>query len=389
LSARHAGPFIRDVFARFRREQIDAREAAAEIEVSRGHFYVLYSSYLRACAERRHQRWVPGRSGGDHREAWPAAVIALLRKLLGARPPVSYSFAASEVLRRHDLRLDRASIRRFALREKLAPDTRYKTRPKPVRRWQVAQIGQLWQYDASPHRWFADQDRQPVLLELIDDHSRLIPAAQLYPRETLLAHFDLLSGALRRFGLPLALYVDYHSFFFTHTAEAFTQLGAALHFYEISLRFAPTPQAKGKIERAHGYWQKRLPSLFSAEHISTLPQANTWIDSLRDHHNRREIHREIRSTPQAAWNLAKKEGRCALRPAPKCPWWPYVFSQRSQTRVGSDGRIAIGSQRLRLEQPPATLVTRCLHPDGSCSVLLHPPRKNTRPLLLLRLENPA
>jgi hypothetical protein len=386
LSARHAGPFIRDVFARFRRDLIDARQAADELGVSRSRFYVLYSAYLRACAERRQARWVPGRSGGDHRQDWPANVIALLRKLLGARPPVSYSFAASEVLRRHNLHLDRASIRRFALREKLAPDTGYKTRPKPVRRWQVAQIGQLWQYDASPHRWFADQDRQPVLLELIDDHSRLIPAARLYPRETLLAHLDLLSGAFLHFGLPLALYVDYHSFFFTHTPEAFTQLGAALHFYEVSLRFAPTPQAKGKIERAHGYWQKRLPALFAAEHISTLPEANTWIDSLRDHRNRQEIHREIRSTPQAAWNLAKKQGRSALRPAPKCPWWPYIFSQRSQTRVGSDGRIAIGSQRLRLEQPPTTLVTRCLHPDGSCSVLLHPPRKNTRPVLLLRLE---
>lgn len=386
MSARHAGPFIRDVFARFRRDLIDARQAVGELGVSRSRFYVLYSAYLRACAERRQERWVPGRSGGDHRQDWPANVIALLRKLLGARPPVSYSFAASEVLRRHGLRVDRASIRRFALRENLAPDTRHKTRPKPVRRWQVARIGQLWQYDASPHRWFADQDRQPVLLELIDDHSRLIPAARLYPRETLLAHLDLLSGAFRSFGLPLALYVDYHSFFFTHTPEAFTQLGAALHFYEVSLRFAPTPQAKGKIERAHGFWQKRLPPLFAAEHVSTLPEANTWIDSLRDHRNRQEIHREIRSTPQAAWNRAKKEGRCALRPAPKCPWWPYIFSQRSQTRVGSDGRIAIGSQRLRLEQPPATLVTRCLHPDGSASVLLHPPRKNTRPVLLLRLE---
>ena len=110
---------------------------------------------------------------------------------------------------------------------------------------------------------------------------------------------------------------------------------------------------------------------------------------MRDHRNRQEIHREIRSTPQAAWNRAKNEGRCALRPAPKCPWWPYIFSQRSQTRVGSDGRIAIGSQRLRLEQPPATLVTRCLHPDGSASVLLHPPRINTRPILLLRLETLA
>ena len=32
------------------------------------------------------------------------------------------------------------------------------------------QIGQLWPYDASPHRWFLGQDRQPSLLEIIDDH---------------------------------------------------------------------------------------------------------------------------------------------------------------------------------------------------------------------------
>ena len=63
--------------------------------------------------------------------------------------------------------------------------------------------------------------------------------------------------------IALVLYVDYHSFFFTHTPDAFTQLGAALHFYGISLRYAPTPQAKGKIERRHDYWQKRLPPSFS------------------------------------------------------------------------------------------------------------------------------
>ena len=53
------------------------------------------------------------------------------------------------------------------------------------------------------------------------------------------------------YGLPLSLYVDYHSFFFTHTPEAHTQLGAALRFYGVSFRYASTPQAKGKIERGH------------------------------------------------------------------------------------------------------------------------------------------
>lgn len=386
---RHAAPFVRDVLARFRRQALSAQEAAAELGVSRSRLYSLYSDYLRACAERRQRQWRAGRSGGDHRPAWPPAAVALLRKLLGARSPLSYSFAASEVARRLGLRLDRASVRRFALRQNLAPDTAYKKRPKPIRRWQVQQIGQLWQYDASPHRWFYDQPRQPVLLQLIDDHSRLLPGTRLYERESLLAHLDLLSGAFLSYGLPLALYVDYHSFFFTSQSEAFTQLGATLRFYDISLRFAPTPQAKGKIERAHDFWQKRLPPLFAAEHITTLPEANALLEELRQHHNRHEKHRELRSTPQAAWELARKEKRSALRPAPKCPWWPYVFSQRSQTRVAPDGRIAVGSQRLRIEQSPGSLVTRCLHPNGDLSVLLRPPDKAAKPALLLRCEAPS
>jgi hypothetical protein len=77
------------------------------------------------------------------------------------------------------------------------------------------------------------------------------------------------------------------------TPEAVTQLGSALRFYEVSLRYAPTPQAKGKIERAHSFWQNRLPALFQAENISTLAQANSWLEELRRHHNAREKHREL------------------------------------------------------------------------------------------------
>lgn len=65
-------------------------------------------------------------------------MLALLRKLLKADPPASYSFAASKVHRGHHLKLDRATVRRWALRQNLAPDTGHKKRPKPVRRWQCS-----------------------------------------------------------------------------------------------------------------------------------------------------------------------------------------------------------------------------------------------------------
>lgn len=379
---------MRDVLRRFRAQQIAVRDACAQLGLGRSRFYELYASYLIAYAKRRASSWSPASSGGDQRSALPALIASTLRKLLSSTPPCSYSFTASEVLRRHDFTIHRATVRRWALAAGLAPlDPRKKPR-RPVRRWQVQHIGQLWQYDASPHRWFPDQERQPSLLGLLDDHSRLIAGARLYERENLPAHLDFLPAAFRQHGLPLALYVDYHSFFFTSQPDALTQLGGSLRFYQVSLRFAPTPQAKGKIERSHDFWQKRLPPLFAAEQIATLPEANALLEKLRHHHNAKELHRELRSTPQAAWNLALKEKRSSLRPAPNCPWWPYVWSLRSRAKVDAEQRISIGTQRLRIERPVGSSVTRCLHPNGDASVLLEPPAHGKSPIVLLHLSLP-
>ncbi len=373
---------------RFRARELTLSQALAELGLGRTRFYELYASSLAAGAKRRASSWSPASSGGNHRQPMPESVALTLRKLLGSTPPCSSSLAASAALRRHDFAIDRATVRRGALREGFGPLGPRIKAPRPVRRWQVQQIGQLWPSDASPHRWFHGQDRQPSLLEIIDDHSRVIPGARLYEREILHSHLDFLPAAFRAHGLPLALSVDDHSFFFTSTPDALTPLGWALRFYEISLRYAPTPQAKGKIERAHDFWQKRLPPLFAAEHVATLPEANLLLEKLRLHHNQKELHRELRSTPQAAWDLALSQKRSVLRPAPNCPWWPSVWSQRSQAKVGSDGRISIGSQRIRIERPCGSTVTRCLHPNGDASALLHPPTHGQLPILLLHLPAP-
>ncbi|MEO7724929.1 MAG: hypothetical protein ABIU29_09650 [Chthoniobacterales bacterium] len=228
LHRRHAAPFVRDVLRRFRAQQLSRAAAGAELGLGRTRFYELFGSYLAACASGRAAHWRPASSGGNHRQPLSAPVRATLRKLLGAQPPCSYSFTASEVLRRHGFALDRATVRRWALREGCAPSG-----PR--------------QEAASP-------------------------------------------------GAPLA---------------------------------GP---------------------------ITTTKNATGSCAPL----------------PQAAWNLALQEKRSVLRAAPNCPWWPYVRSLRSQAKIGPDQRISIGSQRLRIERPCGTSVTRCLHPNRDLSVLLQP-----------------
>jgi hypothetical protein len=221
----------------------------------------------------------------------------------------------------------------------------------------------------------------------LDDCSRVCTGAKIYHGEDLLAYFDFLPAAFIEHGLPLELYVDCHSFFFPQRPEALTQLGAALHFYGISLRYARTPQAKGKIERQHQYWQGRLPALFAAENITAPEAANELLPALRRHRNAKEIHRELGRTPDAAANKARREDRTVLRPVPRCPWWPYVWSTRTVLKVGPDGRVPVGYDRLRAGVAAGTRVVHCLHPNGNITILAHEPKSDQKPAILLQVQS--
>ena len=169
----------------------------------------------------------------------------------------------------------------------------------------------------------------------------------------------------------------------THNPDAFTPLGAALHFYGVARRDAPTPQAKGKIERRHDCWQKHLPPLLAADPIRELDGANRLLDQLLAHAHQHEIHRELGTTPQAARVQTLAEKRSVLRPLPPCPWWPLVWSQRTRVRVGDDGKVPVGSQRQGIETPPRTTVIRCWRPDGDIYYLRHAPDPKAKPIVLL------
>jgi hypothetical protein len=154
--------------------------------------YQLRTDSLRAYAQGLATTWVPGTSGGDHYPDWPVEASALLTRLLSSKPPASYSAAASELHRRLNFQTDRASVRRWALQNHLAPDTRYKPPPQPVKRWQARDYGALWQYDATPHAFLPSAPHKQVRLDRLDDATRYNTGARLDPGETLLTRLDFL-----------------------------------------------------------------------------------------------------------------------------------------------------------------------------------------------------
>ena len=385
LSHRHAPDFVRHLLELHRTDALDTAQACEQMGVSKSQFHRLRASYLRICAQDTPELWEPHSSGGARHPQWSPPAQELALKLLKGDPPASYSLVASELLRRLRFTTDRSTVRRWAKAHDCATPARPKAKRASVRRWQRQQIGELWQMDSTPHAFVPGNQTKWHLIDIIDDCSRLVTGARLYAREVLPSYYDILPRAFLQHGLPLALYVDYHSFFHTHTPDALTELGRALHFYGVSLLYAPTPEAKGKVERLHHYWQNRLPALFGAEGIHEIEAANVMLEELRAHHNSEENHRELDMTAQQAWNRAKRAKRNALRACKRCPWWHYIWSSRTSVRVGDDGRVPIAGQRYNVKAAPGTRLVHCTHTNGSTSILANKPDKKQRPKLLLHL----
>jgi len=140
-------------------------------------------------------------------------------------------------LERHDLH---HKARRYQMRQSISG---------PTKAFELPVVNDLWMVDFSPGPFLTIPGRVkavPIhLCAIIDDHSRLITAALYHPRaDTQSFHFTL-KDALRRRGLPRAIYTDQGGPFTNdHTRLVCAKLGLRL------LHARPYHSwSKGKIER--------------------------------------------------------------------------------------------------------------------------------------------
>ena len=153
------------------------------------------------------------------------------------------------------------------------------------RREPRARFGELLHLDGSPHVWLAHcPEARPTLLAVLDDATKRLLYAQLWPAETTAAVMVALAEVLRTFGLPVALYTDRAGWAF-HTPKAggpvdrdhLTHVGRALARLGIEHIGAYSPQARGRGERLNRTLQDRLVNELRLADIRTLEAANGYL----------------------------------------------------------------------------------------------------------------
>src|ERR1700731_4864560 len=231
--------------------------------------------------------------------------------------------------------------------------------------------GMLLHIDGSRHRWFQD-DRWYDLIVIMDDASSEIYYAQLVEEESTATVMAGVREVVERKGVFCSLYSDRAShFFLTPKAgeavdkERVTQVGRALKELSISMIPAYSPQARGRSERGFGTWQGRLPQELRIRGMSTLEQANAFLEQ--------EYTAEFNQRFQVpAWQGGSGFLRCPRKDL------DVLFSVQEVRVVSRDNTVVVGGKTLQIEATRwrGTLagcsVTVCEHLDQSWSIRYGP-----------------
>lgn len=158
------------------------------------------------------------------------------------------------------------------------------------RRPRCAYAGEMIQMDASLHNWFGTGKAQ--LHIAVDDATGSIVGAYFDHQETLNGYYNILDQILKNYGIPYMFFTDRRTVFEykqkkspSVEEDTFTQFGYACKQLGIEIKTSSVPQAKGRVERMFQTLQSRLPIELRLAGITTIEEANTFLNSYIKEYN--------------------------------------------------------------------------------------------------------
>lgn len=205
-----------------------------------------------------------------------------------------------------------SSIVRLLRRRGLVVPQPHKRPRSSFIRFEAQLPNQLWQIDAT--HWSLAGERAVEILNIIDDHSRLLVASVPFDTVKAADVVAVFHGAAQRCGYPAALLSDNAAVFSGGSRQGKVLLESELERLGIRPSHARPyhPQTCGKVERLH-QTQKRW--LAKQPPAATLEELGAQLDRFRLHYNAHRPHRAIaRRTPQEVFDAKVKAGPGSAAP---------------------------------------------------------------------------
>jgi hypothetical protein len=151
------------------------------------------------------------------------------------------------------------------------------------------------QVDGSHHDWLEGRGAELVLMAYIDDATNRV-MARFYDYEGTMPAMDSFRCYIRRYGVPMSLYLDKHTTYKSTAKPTIedrlagrrpqSQFERAMRELGVQVIHAHSPQAKGRIERLFRTFQDRLVKEMRLEGIESRQEANRFLGKYLAVHNR-------------------------------------------------------------------------------------------------------
>jgi transposase InsO family protein len=233
-----------------------------------------------------------------------AAILALRKQLAAAGDDAGPQSIAHHLAGRLEQVPSVTTIWRILKRHGLITPQPHKRPRSSFIRFQAQLPNEMWQCDSTPWQL---ADGSPVeILNLLDDHSRLLLNSAVYLTVKALDVVQAFTAAAHNYGLPASFLSDNAAVFSGRSRRGKVPLELELERLGIQVKHSTPyhPQTCGKVERLHQTLKRYLRRQPPARSLAHLQHQ---LDAFRSHYNQQRPHRALDGrTPLVAFNARVK-----------------------------------------------------------------------------------
>jgi len=259
--------------------------------------------------------------------------------------------ATEKLAERHKINRDKSTVRSIMIKEGIWTPKAKKKETHREWRQRKACKGEMIQYDGSYDHWFEDRGGEVCLLASIDDADSNV-RARFDEHEGVEPTFNFWRGYIEHYGKPNSIYVDkFSTYSMNHklakeNPDTLTQFERAMKELNIGIIHAHSPQAKGRVEKLFKTLQDRLTKELRLNGISTIKEANEFLEKVF----LPKFNAKFMVEPRSKADLHKK-----LNEQEKNKLDP-IFSRQYRRVVGNDFTVSHKKNCYQLEKIQPTTI---------------------------------